>query len=118
MIIEHIELEIRHGAPKGLADAQHRFWLYQYEESQRNYLLVKHSSESMRTQNRIAKEDWSRDPDNISWGGPPIPHSEASIAQAEERAKKAQRQAQEAKAMLLFFVNHFIDKGVNDDQQS
>lgn len=99
--------------PKELAKTIWDFFLFQYETAVRDDIGVRCELDSYSAANESAKREWAKDDYNVGGFGPPEPYSSAVINNKKREADEAKRNLLEAKALLNFIRDRFIDKFIS-----
>lgn len=94
--------------PKELAKAIWDFYLFQYDVAMINDIEVRAELQSYYAANQSAADEY-RQNNEFGWG-PPQPYSQSIIDVKKHEAANAARNLIEAKALLNFVKDRFLDK--------
>jgi len=109
MNIKHITLTLETTEARDVAKAMLRFWLYQKELARQSHTACKGRLEAGLRANEQALAEW-RASDDLGFGGPKMPYSEAEIQQSETRLPACKKNMEEANAMAGYMINFITGK--------
>lgn len=93
---------------KELAKAIWDFYLWQYETALRDEIELRSELEAYKSANRAASDEYRRN-NELGWG-PPEHYSSIVIENKKIDAENAKQNLHEAKALLNFVRDRFLDK--------
>ena len=92
-----------------------KFWEYQAREAEISMAIAWSAPNNMVSANRQAVEVWRRDDDNMGFMGMSMPHSEAEIKAAQDRAEVEKAKYSEARKYADFVNKYFMERAFPDE---
>ena len=109
MIFERVNGELKSSDPKEVAQTIFDFFMWQYEDSVRNEISARCDIEAAKAANAAASCEYEKE--NLGPGmGPRLPYNTSDLFSKTTEANRAKKQLKEAKLLLNFIRDRFIDK--------
>lgn len=123
MIIYHGDLQIDSLDKVDLAKAMYDFWLFQYRTTLDEYSHKKGLYHGAINANKSYERERENEQDD--WGGIGFgqfhnnnyPYSDKEIERLKKDTEKSDLEVKEARAMLNFFIDHFIEDSLSNQEK-